>query len=344
MSLSLKSIAIASLLLVASVPLYAQGKPTTAQNSQSTFDEHPGYGGGPQYVAGSTVFLPSGFQTAQNAQSFQNALERRVQSLENKRTALEVRFGQIEQSYKAGVTTTTELQAVKAEYSNIDSEFKEAQSQLRWVKQLNKLVSFECSGASLAKTLNALSSISGVAVKMEENLKSTALLNMTTARIPLYKVLEAIAAQADVMIDRTDTAIILRRWSSLEISGVKQTFTNVTPWSQSWDEFPFLAPELSQNGQITSTYQQILSSINLKKAQGAVKPPSKLPYGFGGGFGTWQPSEVIVSLRGTSEIVLTEPANYKGKTGYWISVYRANGKSMSLLQKSFVVSARSHPE
>ncbi|MCX6380005.1 MAG: hypothetical protein NT023_11110 [Armatimonadetes bacterium] len=116
MSLSLKSIAIASLLLVASVPFYAQGKPTTAQNSQSTFDEHPGYGGGPQYVAGSTVFQSSRNQTAQ---SFQNDLERRVQSLDNKRTALEVQFGQIEQSYKAGVSTITELQAVKAAYSNI---------------------------------------------------------------------------------------------------------------------------------------------------------------------------------------------------------------------------------
>lgn len=339
MSLSLKSIAIMSLLLVASAPLYAQDKPTTVQNSQSTFDG--GYRVDPQYVAGSTVFQSSRNQTAQ---SFQNDLERRVQSLDNKRTALEIRVKQITQVYAAGASPLSSLATIESEYRSAEAEFGLARWQLRWVKHLNKLVSFECSGASLAKTLNALSSISGVTVKMQENLKSAALLNMATARIPLYKVLEAIAAQADVMIDRTDTAIILRRWSSLEISGVKQTFTNVTPWSQSWDEFPFLAPEISQNGEVTSTYKQVLSSINLKKAQGAVKPPSKLPYGFGGGFGTWQPSEVIVSLRGTSEIVLTEPANYKGKTGYWISVYRANGKSMSLLQKSFVVSARSHPE
>lgn len=339
-----------SLHCIAAALLYAPAAPSLAQNAaeatqqsialQTSADAAQFGGGGG---------LGFGNAYGATAQSFQNELEKRIEAINSRMQEAKAKLADWEKKYRAGAIPSADVEAMQRELNREARELEQANGLLGWVRKLNKPVSFECSGASLSSVANALSRVSGTPIQIEENLKSSVALKMATTRIPLYKALEAIAAQADIALDRTEEGVILRRWPSIEINGVKQTVEKVSPWSPAWDELPFLKPGLSTNGTLDSTYQQVLANINLKKSQQAAKNYPYTPLGasfnapVGGGMEMQanQIGGVIVTLRGNNEIVLTEPANFKGKTGYWISIYRSNGKSLDLLQSSFAVSARS---
>jgi hypothetical protein len=117
------------------------------------------------------------------------------------------------------------------------------------VPALRRPVDAQLQDATLQQAAQALSQAARLPIRVDRAAATDKRLTLDARGVPLGAVLEAIAAQTELMIAPDGQGIIVKSWPALEINGQKQIFTGPrAPWSDEWGELPFFGPGMGLAG------------------------------------------------------------------------------------------------
>ena len=143
---------------------------------------------------------------------------------------------------------------------------------------LLRTVDVQLRDATLKQAAQALSQVSGVAIRADESLPEDKRLTVQVRGVALGTVLEAIGKQAEIMIAPDGKGMVWKSWPSLEVNGSRQVMSGgMAPWSDEWrTRHPYLFE--TTGGQGVGVRHFNPERMKLLEAHGGAP-------GFGGGMG-----------------------------------------------------------